>query len=274
MLVTLLLASRPANADPVYPLTVGPTGRYLVDQNGTPFLMAGESPQSMIGNLSLDEASVFFADRVSHGFNTVLIDLLCAAYTGCRGDGTTLDGIAPFLATLGDPTPNGTTAWDLTTPNPAYFARADAIVQLAAQYGLLVLFDPIETGSWLEVLQVNGTARARAFGQFVGDRYRSQPNIVWFHGNDYGPPHADLSQANDDLVTAVALGIRDVDASHLHTVLFNTNTNLPPVLSTDDTRWLPIIGLNAVYTYQAATKPYSPPPLGRRASLRMRSSGL
>jgi hypothetical protein len=248
----ILLLAGIANADPTYPVKVGPTGRYLVDQNGVPFLMTGESPQSMIGNLSEAEAELFFINRRSHGFNTVLIDLLCAEYTGCRTDGTTFDGIRPFLATLpGSPGPRGTTVYDLTQPNPDYFARADAIIQLAAQYGFLVMFDPIETGSWLEVLQANGTTRARTFGRFVGERYKNVANIVWFHGNDYGPPHFALSPANDDLVTAVALGIKDNGDSHLQTVLFNTNTNLPPVLSSDNSRWLPIIDLNAAYTYQA-----------------------
>ena len=35
-----------------YPVKIGPTGRYLIDQHGGPFLMIGESPQAMIGNLS------------------------------------------------------------------------------------------------------------------------------------------------------------------------------------------------------------------------------
>ncbi len=242
-----------AHADPAYPVKVSPTGRYLVDQDGVPFLMAGESPQAMIGNLSLAEAELFLQNRRAHGFNTVLIDLLCATYTGCRAEGTTFDGIVPFLATLGAAVPNGTTAYDLTQPNPAYFARADAIIQLAVQYGFLVLLDPIEAGSWLEVLQVNGTTRARTFGQLVGQRYKDVPNILWFHGNDYGPPNFDLAQ-NDPLVTAVALGIKDVDAVHLHTVLLNTGGNLPPALSSDDPRWLPIIDLNAAYTYHATYK--------------------
>ena len=82
-----------------YPVKKGSTGRYLVDQNGIPFLIAGESPQAMIGNLSEADAELFFANRRSHGFNTVWINLLCATYTGCRADGSTFDGIRPFTVT-------------------------------------------------------------------------------------------------------------------------------------------------------------------------------
>src|SRR5437870_2709217 len=247
--VALLLAfigsaviAGPLGAEPVFPLKIGPTGRYLVDQNGVPFLIAGESPQAMIGNLSEAEAQTFLANRRGYGFNTVLIDLLCATYTGCRADGSTFDGIVPFTQQL-----SGTSVPDLTTPNEAYFARADRILALAAQYGFLVLLDPAETGSWLSVLRANGADRARQFGRYLGQRYANVAHLVWFHGNDYG----DTSAANDEVVTAVALGIKEFDTEHLHTVLFNTSFDNPPVLSTDNPRWLSIVDLNAAYTYQA-----------------------
>jgi hypothetical protein len=64
-------------------------GRYLVDQNGTPFLIAGESPQALMVNLSEEDAELFFANRRSHGFNTVWINLLCRPGTGGRADGST-----------------------------------------------------------------------------------------------------------------------------------------------------------------------------------------
>ena len=117
------------------PLHVDPTGRYLVDQNGTPFLITGDSPQALIGNLTESDAALFFSTRRAQGFNTVWINLLCNNYTGCRQDGETWDGIPPF-----------TTPGDLSTPNEAYFSRVDRMIQLAAKYGFVVLLDPAETG--------------------------------------------------------------------------------------------------------------------------------
>ena len=49
-------ASDAAGSDAAYPLKIGPTGRYLVDQKGTPFLIAGESPQGMMVNVSEKDA--------------------------------------------------------------------------------------------------------------------------------------------------------------------------------------------------------------------------
>jgi hypothetical protein len=89
----------------VYPLKVSRSRRYLVDQRNVPFMIVGDAPQSLIGDLSVRDAATYIADRRSRGFNALWVNLLCAHYTGCRADGRTYDGIAPFkipgdLATL------------------------------------------------------------------------------------------------------------------------------------------------------------------------------
>jgi uncharacterized protein DUF4038 len=129
-----------AQAAPAYPLKVGPTGRYLVDRHGVPVLLTGDSPQALTVNLSPHQADGFFADRKAAGFNAMWINLLCSTYTGGRPDGSTYDGIVPF-----------TTPGDLATPNPAYFARVDRMLRLAAGHGLVAFLDPAETGSFLSV---------------------------------------------------------------------------------------------------------------------------
>ena len=178
------------------PLHVDPTGRYLVDQSGKPFLITGDSPQALIGDLTDSDAALFFSTRRAQGFNTVWINLLCNGYTGCRQDGETWDGIPPF-----------TTPGDLSTPNAAYFSRVDRMIQLAAQHGFVVLLDPAETGGWLDTLIANGVDKDRAYGQYLGRRYGGFSNIVWMSGNDYQKWGSD----NDPYVTAVAQGIHDTD---------------------------------------------------------------
>lgn len=217
----------------VYPLKVSRNRRYLVDQRGKPFLIVGDSPQAMIGNLSLKEAKVYLADRKKHGFNSIWVDLLCTTYTGCRSDGSTYDGIEPFR-----------TQGDLSTPNPAYFARADAFIRLAARYGIVVFLDPIETGGWLGVLEQNGVATDRAYGRFLGRRYAHFKNIVWWSGNDFETWQNASADAD---VLAVARGIRSADPHALQTV----ELNYPESASLDDTRWRSIISLDGAYTYYA-----------------------
>jgi hypothetical protein len=217
----------------VYPLRVSANGRYLVDQRNVPFMIVGDSPQAMIGNLSIRDAAAFIANRKAAGFNALWVNLLCVKYTGCRDDGTTLDGIEPF-----------TTPGDLSTPNPTYFARADAIIRLAAKAGIVVFLDPIETGGWLGVLRSNGIAKDRAYGQFLGRRYRSFRNIVWLNGNDF---RSWRNVSDDAVVLAVAKGIQGVDREHLQTVELID----PQSGSLDDPRWRSTIKLDAAYTYRA-----------------------
>jgi hypothetical protein len=213
-------------------LSISTNGRYLVDQDNVPFLIVGDAPQSLIVNLSTTDANTYFSNRKAYGVNTVWISLLCETYTAGRADGSTYDGIIPFA------TPN-----DLSTPNEAYFSRVDEMIQLATNYGLVVILDPIETGGWLSVLRTNGITKARNYGRYLGNRYRSFNNIVWMSGCDFWTWDDPTDNA---LVQAVALGIKDNDTRHMHTIELS-----PGYGSLEDSMWAPIIGLDAAYTYYA-----------------------
>jgi len=220
-----------AQAQPAYPLKVGPRGRYLVDQNNVPFMIVGDSPQALIVNLPEADADAYFADRQAHGFNAVWINLLCNTYTAGRVDGSTYDSITPF-----------TTPGDLSTPNPAYFQRVDHMVNLAAKHNITVFLDPIETGGWLTTLERNGAVDDYNYGQYLAKRYRSFPNIVWLNGNDFQSWRNARADAD---ATAVAKGIRQADPAHIQTVELNANAST----SLDDPDWASIVSLNAAYTY-------------------------
>jgi len=214
-----------------YPLRPSANRRYLVDRNGRPFLMVGDSPQALVVNLSIAEMQRYLANRRATGFNSVWVNLLCNSGTGGRADGSTVDGIVPFKI-----------SGDLATPNQAYFERVDAMIRIAARNGIVVLLDPIETVGWLETLLQNGPEKDFAYGQYLGARYRMFPNIVWFSGNDLQEWRDPAVRA---AVQAVARGIKAMDKSHIHTVELNYLTSG----SLDDSSWRPIIGLDAAYTY-------------------------
>ncbi len=124
-----------------YPVKVGPTGRYLVNQSNMPFMIVGDSPHSLFVNLSEAQADAYFADRQANGFNAAWIEVLGDILSGGRSDGSTYDGIIPF-----------TTPGDFSTPNPAYFQRVDDMINLAAKYNIIVFLDPLDTGDWLGTL--------------------------------------------------------------------------------------------------------------------------
>jgi hypothetical protein len=88
----------------------------------------------------------------------------------------------------------------------------------------------------------NGTTKCRAYGQYLGNRYKNFANIVWISGNDY---QTWSTPQNDAVVTAVALGIEDTDTNNIQTIELNYHVSS----SLDDSNWTPIVNLNATYTY-------------------------
>ncbi|HEY7374576.1 MAG TPA: DUF4038 domain-containing protein [Polyangia bacterium] len=217
---------------------LGGNDRTLTTSCGTPFLVAGDSPQCFTANLSTANMNAYAAARAAQGFNAIWVNLLCDTYTGGRADASTYDGIRPFTGTLG----NG--AYDLSKPNPAYFARVDAAVAAAAAHGIAVFLDPIETGGFIDTIRTNGASALRAYGQFLGTRYRSSPNVSWMSGNDFH-----VNGTDDPLVKAVALGIRDVS-----TQLQSIELDWPAYSSTlDDSLWQPsFANMNLSYSYNPA----------------------
>ena len=216
---------------PTYPVKTSANNRYLVDQNNVPFMIVGDSPQSLIGRMSRSDATLYIANRQRYGINTLWVNLLCNNKTACNADGTTFDGIQPFEK-LGD----------LSTPNPAYFRRVDEMLQIAAAHGITLLLDVAETAGWLATFKANGAEKAAAFGRYLGNRYSGVPNIIWMYGNDFQTWE---DPADDAVVAAVANGVKSADPNHIHT----TELNYPTSGSLDDARWAPLIGLDSAYTY-------------------------
>jgi len=216
---------------PVYPVKASPNNRYLVDQDNVPFMMVGDSPQSLLGRMSKSDTAYYMANRQRYGINTLWVNLLCNDATACNPDGTTFDGIPPV-----------TTPGEISTPNPEYFERADDMLKIAAGYGITILLNVAETAGWLNTFKANGPDKAADFGRYIGNRYKDVPNIIWMYGNDF-QTWADLS--DDALVLSVAKGIMSADHNHIHT----TELNYLSSGSLDDARWDTIVNIDGVYTY-------------------------
>ena len=226
----------------VYPLKVSANGRYLVDQNNTPFLITGDVPQPLVVKVSTADAATYFDDRQAHGFNALWFNVLSAGpyYRASPNDGSTYDGIRPFTGYVSGGT--DTAHYDLTKPNEAYFTRVDQMLTLAADRGFVVFLDPIETGQWVPTLRNNGPDAATAYGRYLGNRYNHFDNIIWLNGDDF---NTWKTPADDEVVRAVAIGIKSADPRHLQTIEMNVTTSS----SSDDPTWAPIISINGTYTY-------------------------
>ena len=198
-----------------FPLRVEPGKRYLIDAQGQPYFLNGDTAWALMVQLDLAGAEQYLEDRRLKGMNTVLIELIESTHGSNAPDNYA--GQGPFL-----------TPGDFSTPNEAYFAHAAAIISLAAAKGMLVLLTPAYLGyqgdyeGWLPIMTANGTTKLRNYGRYLGQRFAGYDNILWVHGGDYDPPAEGVA-----LARAVAEGIRDIDTTRrwLHTFHADRNTS-------------------------------------------------
>lgn len=215
-----------------FPLRVAREGAFLVDATGAPFLIRGDAAWSMIAQLRLEQAATYLQDRLARGFNTVLVSLL--EHYFADDPPRNAYGDDPFLI-----------AGDYGAPNEAYFARAEAMLALAAAMGFLVLLTPSYLGAgggnegWYQVMAANGPDKLRHYGRYVGARYRNLPNIVWLQGGDTDP-------VDKSLVRAIACGIAETCPDALQTIHCAPGTSVLEQWGSE-----PWLSLSNVYTYGA-----------------------
>jgi hypothetical protein len=222
---------------PLLPLKASSNNRYLVGQNNVPFLMVGDGGgQTMFTNISLAGAATYLADRQAHGYNAIWCNVL-GSNTGGRSNGSTYDGILPFTGILSGGN------YDVATPNSAYFARVDAMVNLAATYGIVVLMDAMDNNSWLSTYRANGNSAVYSFGAYLGNRYKNFKNVIWMTGNDFQTWNT--TPGDNALAENVMAGIAGTDYNHIQTNELHYNISG----SCDDPLLESFQGMASAYTY-------------------------
>jgi hypothetical protein len=217
-----------------YPLRVGPTSRYLVDQTGKPFLLVGDAAWSLFAALSDADADLYLEDRRQRGFTAVIANLI--EHQFAANPPADFYGIAPFTGQA-----------FTTPPNDAYFAHVDTIVNSAAAKGIVILLDPLYLGfgcggqGWCAEAKAATTSQMTAWGQYVGNRYKNFNNIIWMVGGDTDPTPV------LDKVQATVNGILSADSHRLFTA--HNNVEQMAVTPWSGAAWLTV---NNAYTYNPA----------------------
>ncbi len=229
--IVLLLAGPLSAAEPpALPLKISINRRHLADQKDQPFLIHGDAPWSIITGVSKQEADRYLEDRRKKGFNSIIVNLIEHKYNGP----VNREGEGPF-----------TIPGDFATPNEKYFAHADWVLRKAAEKDIVVFLFPMYLGSsggdgdagWYQEALLNGFAKCRQYGRYVGRRYKDFANIVWVMGGDRNVGSA------REATEAMAGGIRGADPNHLFTA------HAAPEFSTMDEYGFAGLDVNATYTY-------------------------
>jgi Protein of unknown function (DUF4038)/Putative collagen-binding domain of a collagenase len=183
------------------PIRVGKDGRHFVDQKSAPFFWLGDTAWPLFAQYSKTQAEAYLQNRSEKGF-TVIQGVLA------WGLGSGMEQKTPMANALGQkPWLND----DPSTPNPAYFEHVDQLVQFANQKGLVLAMLPT-WGFYVKESPVVNMKNARAYGRWLGARYKSAPNVVWVNGGDRTPT------GFEDVFRELARGLREGDGgAHLIT---------------------------------------------------------
>jgi hypothetical protein len=222
-----------------YPLTISADRRRLLDADNRPFLVQGDTAWSLIANLDYSDAIRYLDDRRAKGFNTIIVNLIEHLFS--RDPPRDLSGREPF-----------TKSGDMSTPNDAYFASAERVLEACAERGIVVILAPCYIGyrhdrgpgisphfdGWYDEIVATGPAGSRLYGEYLGRRFGRFANIIWCMGGDW---HPELTRPGLD---AIAHGIRSTGVKNLFTA--HPHPEFSPIDSFPGADWLDV---NITYTY-------------------------
>ena len=182
-------------------LEVSDNNRFLVFADGTPFFYLGDTGWELFHRLGKEETERYLENRRAKGF-TVIQAVVLAELDGLNTPNA--EGKKPLIDN------------DPLKPDESYFEHVDWVIRKAEEKGIFIGLLP----SWGDKVDKQwGTGpvifnRENAFkyGQWIGNRYRNFPNIIWINGGD-----RDGGGENAAVWNAIGEGIKSVDKQHLMT---------------------------------------------------------
>lgn len=153
-------------------LRVTENHRYLEFENGEPFFYLGDTAWELIHRLSRDEVDLYLGNRAEKRF-TIIQTVILAQMGGQEVPNA--NGDLPLIDN------------DPAKPNESYFKHVDYIVNRANELGMFVGLLPTWGSYWKQLGEeptyMFDTEKARAYGSFLGKRYRNA-NLIWILGGD------------------------------------------------------------------------------------------
>ena len=177
-------------------LKVSDNQRYLQFENGQPFFWQGETGWLLPERLDRAEAEWYLQRCREAGYNVVQIQVIdgVPAYN-IYGQKSNIDG------------------WNFTGINRkdvyGYWDHLDYIIKLAEQNGIYIGMVCI----WGGLVKAGklSEADAKKYGTFLANRYKNNPNIIWFMGGDV------QGDIKPEVWNTLATSIKAIDKNHLMT---------------------------------------------------------
>ena len=177
-------------------LMISSNNRYLQFENGSPFFWLGDTGWLVPQHLDRSEVEYYFNKCRRAGYNMVQIQVM--------------DAVPSYNIYGQQSLPYG---WDFTKADPegeySYWDHLDYIVRKAEQNGIYIGMVAI-WGSQVQSGNINAE-QAKAYGKFLAERYKNNPNIIWIMGGDI------QGDIHPEVWNALATSIKSIDNKHLMT---------------------------------------------------------
>lgn len=177
-------------------LMVSSNNRYLQFENGRPFFWLGDTGWLVPQHLDRSEVEYYFNKCRRAGYNMVQIQVM--------------DAVPSYNIYGQQSLPYG---WDFSKADPegvySYWDHLDYIIRKAEQNGFYIGMVAI-WGSQVQAGNINAE-QAKAYGKFLAERYKNNPNIIWIIGGDI------QGNIHPEVWDALATSIKSIDNKHLMT---------------------------------------------------------
>lgn len=177
-------------------LEISENGRFLQHEDGTPFFWQGQTAWLLPERLDRDEAEYFLSKSEADGYNVAQIQVINAIPAFNRYGAMSM--------------PDGFDFSKVDHPGfYGYWDHLDYIIDSAARHGIYIGMVCI-WGGMVKSGQMD-TEQAQKYGEFLANRYKDRPNIIWFMGGDIqGDIHTEVWDT-------LAHTIKRIDPNHLMT---------------------------------------------------------
>lgn len=182
-------------------LKISENQRFIIHEDGTPFFYLGDTGWELFHRLNKDETERYLENRRAKGFTVIQAVALAE-----------LDGLNTPNAEGNKPLINN----DPLKPNELYFEHVDWVIKKAGEKGMYIGLLPTwgdkVDRKWGKGPVIFNKENAFKYGQWIGNRYKDYPNIIWINGGD-----RDGGGENKPIWDALGEGIKSADGNHLMT---------------------------------------------------------